>query len=152
MKINVDGILSPCDSLHVMKTTTTIKIKSTHENLASAVEASGMDLSFNESSAKQDIAAIDNGYRGAKSIAGLVAEDGRVFYVYGADIPLLNEFCPFFTVLSDSPLMLAYYSPANHEILVTDHGMDKSGEARKALAKELNGKADLFGPLFTCLH
>jgi hypothetical protein len=135
-----------------MKTTTTIKIKSVHANLASAVEASGMDLSYNERSAKQDIATIDSGYRGAKSVAGLVAEDGRVFYVYGADIPLLNEFCPFFSVLSNSPLMLAYYSPAHQEMLVTNHGMDKSGDARKTLAKELRGKADLLGPLFTCSH
>jgi hypothetical protein len=137
-----------------MKTTTTIKIKSVHANLASAVEASGMDLSYNPREAQINIAVIDLASRGEgyKSVAGLVAEDGRVFYVYGADIPLLNEFCPFFSVLSDSPLMLAYYSPANQEILVTNHGMDKSGEARKTLAKELKGKADLLGPLFTCSH
>jgi hypothetical protein len=137
-----------------MKTITTIKIKSVHANLASAVEASGMDLSHNPREARINIAVIDLASRGEgyKSVAGLVAEDGRVFYVYGADIPLLNEFCPFFSVLSDSPLMLAYYSPANQEILVTNHGMDKSGEARKTLSKELKGKADLLGPLFTCSH
>ena len=135
-----------------MKNAHTIKIKSVHANLADAVEASGADLSYNEREAKRTIATIDSGYRGAKSIAGLVTDDGRVFYVYGADIPLLNEFEPFSSCLDDSPLTMVYYSPANSEIVFTDSKFKKDSTTRKNLAKQLQGKAELLGPLFTCCY
>ena len=144
--------LCPVHRLSPMKKPHSIKIKSVHANLADAVEASGIDLSYNEGEAQRDIALIDNGYRGARSVAGLVADDGRIFYVYGADIPLLNEFEPFSSCLDDSPLTLVYYSPANAEIVFTDAKTDKSGPARKMLAKGLRGKAELLGPLFTSCH
>jgi hypothetical protein len=80
-----------------------IKIASHHQSLAAAVEAANIDLSYNPELAKRDIRDTDlNCHR------AFVTEDGEVYYVYSADIELLNKYTPFVSVLCDSPFQVAF--------------------------------------------
>lgn len=128
-----------------MKTNKSIKIKSIHSSLSEAVELSGLDLSYNEREARQTIARLEKDDR---VVSVLIADDGRIFFLYSADIPLLHEFQPFFSCLSDSKLVLAYYSHDSKEVVITDGRIDKSGQTRKDIAKTFTKKADLNCPLF----
>jgi hypothetical protein len=87
----------------------TIKILSRHNTLAEAVEAAKPDLSYNEREARQSINLTDRGYnRDRGTIAAFVCEDGKIRFVYQADIALLHEFSPFSSCLSDSPFELVF--------------------------------------------
>jgi len=79
------------------------KIASHHQSLAAAVEAAGLDLSYNEEIAKRHIRDIDLNCRRA-----FVTEAGEVYYVFSADIELLHKFSPFVSCLSDSPFRVAF--------------------------------------------
>lgn len=85
----------------------TIKITATFPTLAAAVDASGIDLSYNPQAAAESIALIDNPPRrwreqGTKgcSEAYLLA-DGRIAYRYSCDLTLINIWTPFVSTLSD---------------------------------------------------
>jgi len=80
-----------------------IKIASHHQSLAAAVKAANIDLSYNPELAKRDIRDTDLNCRRA-----FVTEDGEVYYVYSADIELLNKYTPFVSVLCDSPFQVAF--------------------------------------------
>ena len=87
----------------------TIKILSRPATLAEAVEAAKPDLSYNERSARESISLTDRGYnRDRGTIAAFVCEDGKIRFVYQADIAMLHEFSPFSSCLSDSPFELAF--------------------------------------------
>lgn len=87
----------------------TVKILSRHNTLAEAVEAAKPDLSYNEREARQSINLTDRGYnRDRGTIAAFVCEDGKIRFVYQADIALLHEFSPFSSCLSDSPFELVF--------------------------------------------
>ena len=86
-----------------------IKILSRHNTLAEAVQAAKPDLSYNEREANQSITLTDRGYnRDRGTIAAFVCEDGKIRFVYQADIALLHEFSPFSSCLSDSPFELVF--------------------------------------------
>jgi hypothetical protein len=79
------------------------KIKSHHQSLAAAVEAAGLDLSYNEQVARRAIRDIDMNCRQA-----FVLESGEVYYIFSADIDLLNKFTPFVSVMSNRPFQVAF--------------------------------------------
>jgi len=80
-----------------------IKIASHHQSLAAAVEAANIDLSYNPELAKRDIRDTDLNCRRA-----FVTEAGEVYYIYSADIEILNKYTPFISVLSDAPFQVAF--------------------------------------------
>lgn len=86
-----------------------IRILSRHATLAEAVEAAKPNLSYNEQEARRSIALADNGHnRDRGTIAAFVCEDGKIRFVYQADIALLHEFSPFSSCLHDSPFELVF--------------------------------------------
>jgi hypothetical protein len=102
-----------------MNSSKTLQILSKHSSLTAAVLASGIDLSYNEPLALQDLAQSDRGFRNAKPVteAYVVAvdrapasydtiRDGRVvevWYRLDCDLKLLNKYTPFHSCLHDGP-------------------------------------------------
>ena len=121
--------------------TQNIKIISRHDTLAEAVEASGIDLSYNEQAAKESIRWTDNGHRGHKCIQAFVCEDGKVRYIYQADIRLLHVFTPFVSCLSDSPFQVAFQ--LEDTINYTGIYIQKTSENRKKIRALQNSPDDL---------
>lgn len=78
-----------------------MKINSKFTSLSAAVSASSVDLSYNESVAKREIAESDRNCREA-----FLMEDGSVYWVYegGKYGRLLHKFTPFFGCISSAPL------------------------------------------------
>lgn len=120
-----------------MKTTTSngmkvdyYQIKSSHKTLAEAVEASGMDLSYNESEAKRSIKYMEKDI-----LEAFVMDDDEVFYLYKCDITLFNRFTPFITSMSDSPFQLVTRLPETDEMMISHQNWPKSKEVRKLAAK-----------------
>lgn len=88
-----------------------IKILSRHTSVLAAVKAAGIDLSYNEQSAIQDIHTLDRGFREAKPVteAFIVEKIGapqsydtllngqpvEVLYRLDCDLKLLNRYTPF---------------------------------------------------------
>lgn len=92
----------------------TLSILSRHASLKSAVLAAGIDLSYNEASALEDIARLEKGSNGSIKLAPVteayvVTENDRqvVYYVLNCDLPLLNKFVPFHACLHDGKFSAA---------------------------------------------
>ncbi len=111
----------------------TINILSRHATLAAAVAAAGLDLSYNEASAKSTIANADRPHRGGTLTEAFVVEGEKgkeVLYTYKCDILLLNKFEPFFSCLDDSAFHLVSIKDSSIEIF--DAKLNRN--ARKAIA------------------
>ena len=102
------------------------KIVSIHNTLAEAVEAAGIDLSYNPGLAKRDIGTTDQNVSKA-----YVMEDGTVQYIFNCDIKLLNKFTPFHSSLSSSPFQLVTIKEDNMEIMVSHQNWPKCRETRQ---------------------
>jgi len=114
-------------------TDTTIKILSRHATLSEAVKASGIDLSYNPQAAQDKIRQTERAHRdGYKSGEAFVTDDG-VYYVYQADIKLLNRFEPFGSCLDDSNF--AKVSIIGDEIIFSKRVFPKASWMRKQLAQ-----------------
>lgn len=108
-----------------------IEIISRHATLGEAVEASGMDLSYNPQVARSSIKDIECGFRGAKGGEAFVTLDG-VYYVLQCDIRILNKFEPFHSMMTSDP-----FSPVvitDTHIIIGKPTMPKTSEMRKAIA------------------
>lgn len=109
-----------------------IKIISSHKTLAEAVAASNIDLSYNESSARESIKLTDCGYnRDRGTTEAFVCDDGKIRFVYQADIAVLNEFSPFCGCLNDSHFQMVMKT--KDELIWTDATIPKTLEGRKAV-------------------
>ncbi len=108
------------------------KIVSIHNTLAEAVEAAGIDLSYNPGLAKHDIKITDQNVSKA-----FVMEDGTVQYIFNCDIKLLNEFTPFHSSMSNSPFQLVTVLEDNMEIKISHQNWPKCKETRQH-AKRFN--------------
>lgn len=112
----------------------TIKILSRHNTLAEAVEAAKPDLSYNEREARQSINLTDRGYNRDRGVtSAYVCDDGKIRYVYQADIALLHEFTPFSSCLSDCPFQLAFIHEPENNILFQAGSLPKNKASRKII-------------------
>ena len=102
------------------------KIVSIHNTLAEAVEAAGIDLSYNPGLAKRDIKITDQNVSKA-----FVMEDGTVQYIFNCDIKLLNEFTPFHSSMSNSPFQLVTVLEDSMEIKISHQNWPKCKETRQ---------------------
>jgi len=120
------------------KTNTAIQIISRHASLGEAVAASGMDLSYNEAEAKRTIANTERGHRmfgtDCKSGEAFVTSDG-VYFLYRADIRLLNKFEPFSACLDNSNF--AEVTITDTEIRFSKRILPKTPAMRKLIAQSL---------------
>ncbi len=75
-------------------TTSTFNIIARFDTMAEAVEAAGIDLSYNEQQAKRDLERDDN--QGFHTNI-MVTDDNRVLFVYKmpGKLGILNEYSPF---------------------------------------------------------
>lgn len=113
---------------------TILNIRSTHETLAEAVAASGMDLSYNPAAARQKIKDIEYYMQdGARVSKAFVMENGDVLYIFNIDINLLNKFEPFYSVMDDSPFYAA--SIRENEIEIVRLPMGRDMTSRKVMAR-----------------
>jgi len=113
---------------------TILNIRSTHETLAEAVAASGMDLSYNPAAARQTIKDIEYYMQdGARVSKAFVMESGDVLYIYSVDINLLNKFEPFHSVMDNSPFYAASIRADEIEIVRLPMGRDMA--SRKIMAR-----------------
>lgn len=98
----------------------TLSILSRHSSAASAVAAAGIDLSYNERLALEDLRDLDSGdaRRGTKPVTEAFVVDGgirdgafavEVYYVYdaGKHGVLLNKYTPFHGSLHDGAFSFA---------------------------------------------
>ncbi|MAO19549.1 MAG: hypothetical protein Unbinned1322contig1001_16 [Prokaryotic dsDNA virus sp.] len=98
---------------------TSYKILSRHSSLADAVDAAGIDLSYNEDLARRDIRRDDEHVTEAYVLD--VNGVATVCYVYDArDIKLLHRYEPFFSCLDNGPIQLAALSRSGDYIDVGD--------------------------------
>ena len=102
------------------------KIVSIHNTLAEAVEAAGIDLSYNPGRAKRNIKTTDQNVSKA-----FVMEDGTVQYIYQCDIQVLNTFSPFHSILSNSPFQLVRVLEDNMEIKISHQNWPRCTETRQ---------------------
>lgn len=102
---------------------TEIKITSRHATLAEAVNASGMDLSYNEGEAWKKIKHSEKNGAGE----AFVTPEG-VFYKYECDISLLNKFEPFFGCISNSPFHSVFI--LDNSIMISNLAFSKSKATR----------------------
>jgi hypothetical protein len=132
-----------------MKSSKTLQILSKHSSLTEAVLASGIDLSYNEPLALQDLASSDKGFRGANGVteAYVVAldrapqsydtvRDGKVvevWYRFDCDLKLLNKYTPFHGCLHDGPFYPV--SISENDITIHTNMLMSSRIDRKLLAK-----------------
>ena len=113
----------------------TIKILSRHNSLAEAVEVAQPDLSYNEREARESIKLTDCGYNRDRGVtAAYVCDDGKIRYVYQADIALLHEFSPFSACLHDGPFQLAFIHEAQNNILFSG-SWPKNAQSRELIRK-----------------
>jgi hypothetical protein len=122
-----------------MSNNTIIRIKSIHNNVADAVSAANIDLSYNPRIAKQDIAELDapkNPRFDAKPVTkAYVTENDEVYYLYECDIRLLNKFTPFSHCLSDSPFSIVDIDEEASTINISRPILKKCTETRKVASK-----------------
>jgi hypothetical protein len=115
---------------------TTIKIKSIHNNVADAVAAANLDLSYNPRTAREDIADLDNptscpDIKRKPVTKAYVTENNEVYYIFECDITLLNKLELFSSCINDSPFSLVVIDEANNEINITRPILKKCDESRK---------------------
>ena len=110
--------------------TTTQKIRSIHKSISEAVDASGMDLSFNPSEAKRSLAIAEKGNGKA-----FVMESGDVYYLFHCDITVFNKFTPFSACISNSPFQVVKIDEDAKEVLICYLNLPKSQSTRKVAAK-----------------
>jgi len=109
-----------------------IKIISRHDTLAEAVTAANIDLSYNEAEAKQSIKLSDSGYHRDRGVTeAYVCEDGKVRYVYQADISLLHEFNPFVSCLHDGAFQMWVFVKEIMSLTPLNASLPKTKENRK---------------------
>jgi hypothetical protein len=119
-----------------------IKIISRHNTLAEAVASANIDLSYNEQSAKQSIKNSDTGFNRDRGVTdAFVCEDGKVRYVYQADIALLHEFTPFVSCLHDGPFQFWGFIASTMELLQFAGCVPKNGAERKKIREVQKGNA-----------
>lgn len=98
----------------------TIQITSRHAKLSDAVAAAGLDLSYNEALALQDIAGFDSDPRVLEAfvVPGKShLPEARVLFIYQSDdIRLLNEYTPFHVTMDGSPFSLVVVKPDRLEV------------------------------------
>lgn len=109
-----------------------IQIKSRHATLTEAVNAAGIDLSYNPQAAAAKIKDLERGFRGAKAGEAFVTPEG-VYYILNCDIRLLNKFEPFSAVMDDCPFRVCVLQENN--IHISDATISKTPELRKVIAK-----------------
>lgn len=114
-----------------MNITRTIQITSTHATLSEAVEASGMDLSYNPQSAAQSIRDTERGRDGWKSGKAYVTPEG-VFYVYHCDINILHKFEPFHSMITSDPFKVVEITSGAIYITDTKFSRTQRPAIRKA--------------------
>lgn len=88
-----------------MSNTNTIKIAARYSNLADAVEATKMDLSYNERDARQTIKRMTNDKQ-LKVVQVFSDDCNNVWYIINVvaeNLNIVHRFEPFFSCLSDSP-------------------------------------------------
>lgn len=88
----------------------TIKITATFPTVLEALEASGIDISYNPESARQKAKDLERSNRHFEAVnEAFLCEDGEIrFVVKCADgLNVLNTFDPFISCLDDSPFVLA---------------------------------------------
>lgn len=83
-------------------TARTYRIVSSHATITEAVNASGIDLSYNEPLARQNLARAERDGRHGRAWV-VTDEQGQVtvLYRYHADIQLINEYTPFHSMMHD---------------------------------------------------
>ena len=101
-----------------------LKIRSVHNTLSEAVEASGIDLSYNESEARRTIRTTER-----NSSKAFVMENGDIYYLFHCDIKLLNKFEPFVSSITNSPFQVATIK--DDEIMITHQNWPKTSKVRK---------------------
>lgn len=102
-----------------MPNITQIPIKQKFDTVLEALDASGMDISYNPTLARIQAARLEQDNRvhfAARNIT--LGEDGKIrFTVLCADgVETLNTFSPFFDAIDDSPLRFCIIR--DHEILI----------------------------------
>ena len=83
----------------------TIKIAARYSNLTEAVAATGMDLSYNERSARQTIREIESD-RSLKLVSIFSDEMKQIWFIINSvreNLNLLHKFEPFFSCTHDRP-------------------------------------------------
>jgi hypothetical protein len=83
-----------------------VKIAARYSNLTAAVAATGMDLSYNERSARKDIRTIETN-RSLKLISVFSDDMNQIWYVINStreNLNLLHKFEPFFGCTHNGPL------------------------------------------------
>jgi hypothetical protein len=110
---------------------TTIQIRSFHSSVSAAVAAANIDLSYNVSDAKRTIKDLDLNVTQA-----FVTEDGKVMFVYNCDIPILQFFTPFVSLLDNRPFSVAFIDKT--VLSISQPLIQKTKEGRKAIAKMIN--------------
>lgn len=116
----------------------TLTIVSRHDKLSDAVNAAGIDLSYNESLARADLARDD---RDRFYVASFVVrtEDGEteVWSVGVANdgLRLLNKYTPFHSTMCSRPFSVVSINVEESRIEITKPIMHRSNQARATLAK-----------------
>lgn len=98
----------PTNQMQTPKTETVkfLKIVSRHASVLEALEASGMDISYNPESARQDAARLECNNRHFEGVKeAWICEDGSIRYPLKCNdgLRLINTFEPFMSCLDDSP-------------------------------------------------
>jgi len=110
----------------------TLKITSHHHSLASAVAEAKPDLSYNEEVAKRDIRDVD-----LNCTQAVVVEGGDIYFVFNADIQVLNKFTPFISVLSEGNFSVA--SIKGDTLSISSPVIPKTSAGRKLFRSFGNG-------------
>jgi hypothetical protein len=120
-----------------------IKVISRHNTLAEAVIAANIDLSYNPAEAQKSIKLSDAGYNRDRGVTeAFVCEDGKVRYVYQADIALLHKFTPFVSSLHDGPFQFWGFMQSTMELLEFVGRVPKCGAERKKIRELQKGNAE----------
>lgn len=125
----------------------TIAIISRHSNVAAAVIASGIDLSYNEALAQEHIRDADSPCRRAREL-GIQATEKAYVVSYGGypvvlavytvnGVRTARRFSPFVSVLDDSDLQLYAIDEAAGTITDTKGRIPRSWASKPAQARVL---------------
>ena len=125
----------------------TLNILSKHTTMADAVKSAGIDLSYNEALALEDIKRMDFGKKVLSTyvvemdykaydydIASANGNAVKVMYVYQADIKLLNTYDAFHSTLHNDAFKSVKIEEDKISIF-NQYPMDRSNESRKMIGK-----------------
>jgi hypothetical protein len=122
----------------------TIKIAAHFSSLTAAVAATGMDLSYNESDARQTIFRREND-QSLKMVAVFADDTNQIWYVINSvreNLNLLHKFEPFFSCIHNGPFHVMMPKAdgdiakiENAKELVEMVVLPKTSEMRKIIAQ-----------------